>query len=621
MVACAWSLGGIAQEPPPPAETPAGGPPPRGTEFGFAVFEKNCTACHGNPAVERAPSPAQLRQFTAERILDALTTGPMRAVGDTLTDVERRQVAVSLSGKALGAAASASASDLPNRCAANADMPVPSARSDWNGWGADLGNTRFQSQEAAGLDATSVVKLKLKWVFGLPNATSSYSQPTIVAGRLFVGSDTGYVYSLDAKTGCVYWSYLSQAGVRNAMTLGPIHGHGAVKYAVYYGDLKANTYALDAQTGKLLWAQKVEQNYTDRVTASPAYFRGRLYVPVSSWEEFAASSPSYQCCTSVGAVVALNADTGKQIWKTYVIPQRPKPIRKNSAGVQQWAPAGGSVWNTPTIDPKRNALYIGTGDATTYPAAVTSDAVLAMNLDTGRVLWSYQVHKNDSFVGGCRGASLPDNCPKVGGPDWDIPASVIMRRVADQDYLVVGTKPGDILALNPDKKGELFWRKNVRGGEIAGDNFKNQVPGVSPPRVSGVMWGFSADPTTAYIGLSGEGGLAAMRIVDGQREWLSALDVPKDMPVSNGSATSVIPGVTFLGGSDGVIKAVATQDGSVLWRFNTHLEFDSVDKVPTRGGSISTAGPVVAEGMVYIGSGYAVLGGSPGNAVLAFGID
>jgi len=590
----------------------------KGTEFGFGIYEANCTSCHGNPAVERAPTPAQLRQLTPERIYAALTSGPMKAVGDTLTDEQRRQVAVSLAGKPLGAATASAASDMPNQCSGNAAV-LEVKQAGWNGWGADLGNTRYQPADAAQLPRDAVAKLKLKWAFGLPNASSAYSQPTVFAGRLFVGSDTGYVYGLDAHTGCVYWSFLAQAGVRNAMTVGAVSGRGHTLYAVFFGDLKANAYALDARTGEMLWSRKIEENYTDRVTASPAYYRGTLYVPVSSWEEFAASSPSYQCCTSVGSVVALDASSGAPKWKTYVIPQRPHPVRKNSSGVQQWAPAGGSVWNTPTIDAKRGALYVGTGDATTYPAADTSDSVVAMSLDSGRVLWSYQVHKHDSFVGGCWGQAISDNCPKQQGPDWDIPASIIMRTVADKDYLIVGTKPGDVLALDPAHGGKLIWRKNVNGGEIAGDAPKDYKPGSPPPRVTGVLWGGTADFSKAYFGLSGRGGLAAMRITDGEREWFSSL--AQDTGVSNAAATTAIPDVVIVGSSSGALKAVSAADGSTLWDFETNREFSAVNKVPTHGGSISSAGAIVAGGMLYVGSGYAVLGGIPGNAILAFAPD
>jgi polyvinyl alcohol dehydrogenase (cytochrome) len=589
-----------------------------GTEFGFAVFQQNCTACHGNPAVERAPTPEQLRQFPAERIYDALNTGPMKAVGDTLTDQQKRQVSESLAGKPLGSAAVGDAQDMPNRCLSNAPMTDPARSAAWNGWGANLSNTRFQSAADAGISADTVSGLKLKWAFGLPNSTSSYSQPTVVSGRVFVGSDTGYIYSLDAKSGCVYWSYQSKAAVRNAMTIGPIRGQGAVRYAVYYGDLKANVYALDAQTGRLLWVRNVEPHYTDRVTAAPALYRGRLFVPVSSWEEFAAASPGYPCCSSVGSVVALDTSNGRQLWKTYVIAERPHAVRKNAIGTQLWAPAGAAVWNTPTIDPKRGAVYFGTGDATTYPAALTSDSVMAVNLNTGRVLWSYQVYQGDSFLGGCSGPQKTDNCPKVQGPDWDIPSSVILRHVGDKDMLVVGTKPGDILALDPDHKGRLVWRVNIHG-QLAADTLKSSPEGAYL-RMSGVLWGGSADNDAVFYGLTG-GGLAAVRLADGERIWLSALQVPEGEHVSHAAATTSIPGAVFVGGSDGKLTAVASADGQVLWQFETKRSFEAVNRIATRGGSISSPGAVVAGGMVFVGSGYAVLGGTPGNALLAFATD
>jgi polyvinyl alcohol dehydrogenase (cytochrome) len=590
-----------------------------GTEFGFGIFQQHCTSCHGNPAAARAPSPEQLRQFTPERILDALTSGPMKTVGDTLTELQRRQVAESLAGRPLGAAApSGDAAQLPNRCAENPPLADPAASPGWNGWGAGPANTRFQDATQAGLSAASVPGLKLQWVFGLPNATSAYSQPTVVSGRVFVGSDTGYVYALDARTGCLYWSYQSRAGVRNAVSIGAIRGYPGVRYALYYGDLKANVYALDAQTGALLWTRRVEPHYTDRVTAAPALYQGRLYVPVSSWEEFAASAPNYPCCTSVGNVVALDANTGAQLWKTYVIAQRPRPVRRNKAGIQQWAPAGASVWNTPTIDPKRHAVYFGTGDATTYPAASTSDSVMALDLRSGRVLWSYQVHHHDSFLGGCWGATKSDNCPKRQGPDWDIPSSVMLRSVAGRDLIIVGTKPGDILALDPEHRGQPVWRVNVHG-EVAGDGPPGGMPqGMVPP--TGVLWGGASDAESAYFGLMG-GGVAAIRLTDGQRLWWSALGLPPDAHVMHSAALTVIPGVAFVGGSDGKLSAVSTRDGSVLWQFATMQRFDAVDKVPTRGGSISAPGAVVAGGRVFVGSGYAVLGGTPGNALLAFAID
>src|SRR5262249_39738820 len=163
---------------------------------------------------------------------------------------------------------------------------------------------------------------------------------------------------------------------------------------------------------------RVEENFTTRITAAPAVFGGRLYVPVASWGGFQARIPDYPCCTAVGSVSALDGHTGRGIWKNYTIAARPQPTRKNSRGIQQWGPAGVPVWNTPTVDAQRRLIYVGTGDASTYPAPPTTDSIMALAMQTGKVVWSQQIYKDDSFIVGCDGEGRTDNCPKTVGPDW-----------------------------------------------------------------------------------------------------------------------------------------------------------------------------------------------------------
>jgi polyvinyl alcohol dehydrogenase (cytochrome) len=585
---------------------------PRGTEFGFAIFQQRCVGCHGNPAFERAPPPRVLRDLPPERILDALTTGVMSTVGATLSETERRMVSESVAGRPLGTSVSGRADNMPNRCTANPPLADPAAGPAWNGWGASLRNARFQPAEGAGLDAAAVRRLKLKWAFGYPGGVSAFGQPSVVSGRVFVGTDTGFIYALDAASGCVYWSFQTIAGVRNPMTVGRVGSAASAPLAVFFGDLKANVYALDAQTGAQLWVTHVEDHYTGRVTAAPAVHDGRLYVPVSSWEEFSARSLDYPCCTSVGNVVALDAGAGARIWKTYVIPERPKPAVKNSKGVQQWASAGGAVWNTPTVDPWRRAVYFGTGDATTDPAARTSDAVMALDMDSGKVRWFYQVHENDTYLVGCVGENRTENCPKVQGPDWDIPSPPILHALPNgSQSLIIGTKPGDILALDPDRGGALLWRMNVLGSVIG----NGPVP--EGRRRSGVQWGGSDDGQNGYYGLTG-GGMAAVRLETGERLWYTPLSSTNEQAVNHGSPSAVIPGVVFVGGMDGKLFAVSTADGAELWRYDTARPFDTVNKVAAKGGSIVSSGPVVAGGMVFAGSGYGVVATQPGNVLLAF---
>jgi len=265
----------------------------------------------------------------------------MKVHAQNLTNEEKRRVAEFMSGRPLGSAELGDAKNMSNHCPGNPPLPDPSATPAWNGWAVDATNSRFHMAKAAGLTADQVPRLKLKWAFGYPNGVSASGQPTIVSGRVFVGTDIGYVYSLDAATGCIYWSFKANGLVRNAITIGPVKEHGSAKYAAYFGDAHSNVYAVDAQNGELLWMKHADDHFTARITAAPTLHSGRLYVPVSSSEEWSGSTLDYPCCTFRGSVLAFDANSGQQIWKTYTIAEAPKPTRKNSKGVQLWAPAGG----------------------------------------------------------------------------------------------------------------------------------------------------------------------------------------------------------------------------------------------------------------------------------------
>ena len=584
---------GQAQTPDQAASRPAAVGRSAGTETGFATFQTRCMSCHGNPNVPRAPQPAAIRQMSPERIYDALTTGPMKSQGDALTEDQRRMVAIFMSGRPFGTLQQGSADQMPNRCASNPEMAAPDPARDWNGWGGDPSNDRYRTR--SGLTAADAPRLKLKWAFGYPGGLSAFGQPTVVAGRVFVGADTGYVYSLDARTGCVYWSFQAKGAVRSAVKVAPLKGG---RLGVFFGDFHANVYGLDAQTGRELWTTPVSSHFVARITAGIAAYGGRLFVPVSSSEEFTAASLDYPCCTNDGSVVALDAATGRHLWTAWVVPT-PKPTRKNSRGVQQYAPSGGSVWNSPTVDPRRGAIYFGTGDAETDPAPSTTDAVLAVDMKTGRRLWSYQAAANDSFLGGCSGPQRTDNCPKVNGPDLDIGNSPILQTLpGGRRVLVTGTKDGHVFALDPDHGGRLLW------------NVKVLQPGARS--AGGIFWGGAADGAKAYYGLAA-GAMTAVQLKDGRRVWYQPLS-----KANNSAATSAIPGVAFEGGMDGVLHALSTADGRELWSYDTSRPFETVDKVEAHGGGLGSAGPTVADGMLFVGSGYAVVGDKTGNVLLAF---
>ena len=571
-----------------------------------AIYKESCAQCHDEPQ-GRTPSKAALKDRSPDTILMAMTSGSMSMQAITLGVAEKRALAEYLSGKAFGAAVS-----NPNACATKETrLAGYGTRSSWNGFGVDANNSRFQKNP--GITAADVPNLKLKWAFGFPGGAQAYGNPAIVAGRVFVGSDSGNFYSIDGDTGCTHWSFQADAGIRSAPTVAPLGTGASARHVVYFGDLKANTYALDAATGELLWKKSVDPHRFARVTGSVTLHDGKLYVPVSSIEEGPGAQPGYECCTFRGSVVALDAATGDQIWKSYTITETPVQVGKNSKGTAQYAPAGAAVWNAPTIDAQRGVLYVGTGNSYTGPAVKTSDSVIAMDLKTGKIVWWNQVTPADAFLVGCRPGV--ENCPKEVGPDYDFGNSPILRSLPGGNrVIVIGQKSGVMWGLDPDSEGKVLWQYRAGKGSALG----------------GIEWGSAADDTNAYIPVSdvlaapGEaGGIHAVKLATGERVWNTP--APKlectggrGCTGAQSAPASVIPGVVFSGSVDGHLRAYATADGRILWDFNTAREFDTVNHVPAKGGSIDAAGPAIADGLVVTNSGYSLWRGLPGNVLLAF---
>ena len=586
------------------------------------LFNNNCASCHKNTKSSadegllkenNAPSTDTLATMTPEAIYAALTTGAMVQQSANLSNDEKRVVAEFFGGRPLGAADQGDAKNMTNHCAANPQMGKIASDASWTGWSADVTNTRFQSAQAAGLSADQAANLKLKWAFGLPGGAETYGQPTIAAGRLFIGDDNSFVYALDAATGCVYWSFQAEAQVRTAVAIGPVTGRGGTKFAAYFGDRKGNAYAVDAHNGELLWKVNTEPRVLSHITGSPIVHEGRVYVGIAGSEEVASGDPHYPCCTYRGSLAALDANTGKLIWKSYTIPEEPKPTKKNSLGTQLWAPAGASIWSAPTIDAKLRAIYVSTGNAFTEPAAKTSDAIVAFDMATGKMLWWYQGVENDASPQGCGGRGPKgEQCPEHPGPDWDFANSPILKALANgKRMLVAAHKGGTAVAVDPDNKGALLWKADLTDGATAG-------PGGQ------IMWGGAADDQNVYYSLQ-TGAVAALKLADGSIAWLKHIDPPA--PAAGGrprrglaAAVTVIPGVVFAGGWDGVLHALSTTDGHELWQYATARDYTTVNGIAAKGGSLGDPGPAIVRGTLYVGSGYIGTGnGMPGNVLLAFG--
>ena len=594
---------------------------------GGALYRSKCAACHDSGGGEaRIPPRSALAQMAPQAIVAALETGSMKVHAMALDPAGRSAVAEFLSGKPPAATPEAVELLVTAACT-GAPPPVSLSAPHWNGWGVDLSNTRSQPAAAARLAPADVSRLKLKWAFGFPQDTVAAAQPTVAGGRVFVGSRAGRkVYALDARSGCTWWAFEAEAGVRTAISIGSLPG---ARFAAYFGDQRANAYAVDAATGVLLWKRKVEDHPAALITGSPVLHAGRLYVPVSSYEEATGAAPSYECCRFRGSVVALDASTGEQLWKSYTIPEPPRPTKKSKVGTQLWGPSGAAVWSAPTIDPMRRALYVATGDSYSDPPASTSDAFLAFDLDTGKLLWSRQVTANDAYTMGCNRPGKP-NCPDADGPDFDFGSSPILVDLGGaRRALLAGQKSGWVHAVDPDHQGEVLWQVQIgKGGKLGG-----------------IQWGSATDRDHVYVAVSdltfsaaprpdggfalgldpnAGGGLFALRLATGKTVWhapAAGCGERKRCSPAQSAAVSMVPGVVFSGSVDGHLRAYQARDGKVIWDVDTAQEYSTVNGVAARGGSMDGPGPAIVDGMLYACSGYGQWGGMAGNVLLAFSVD
>ena len=573
------------------------------------LYQRNCAACHDHPT-SRIPARAAIARHSPDEVMQTLTGGVMRTQAAGLSMNDRVAVATYLTGKApVGRLAPVPET---NRCPAP-HAPAVDSGPIWNGWGGDLANTRFQNDP--GLSAADVPHLKLKWAFGY-RATYVYGQPTLVGGRVYVTSSSGRVYSLDAKSGCTYWTFDAAAPVRTAVSVAQVGG----ALRVVFGDDSSFVYLLDADHGRLLWKRQLDPHPAARITGAPAVQGERVYVPVSSLEELSAPTPTYECCKFRGSVAALDIHTGRVLWRTYTVSQKAQPYRKNAQGTQLYGPAGGSVWSAPTLDPENDLLYVGTGNSYTDVPTEHTDSILALRMSSGAVVWANQLRTKDNYIVSCDTAASAGqgNCPQTLGPDVDFGTSPILRKLAGGGrVLLTGEKSGRVYGLDP-QTGHERWHAQVGVGSSLG----------------GIEWGGAADADRLYAPVSDAaaaqgrpGGLIALSLVDGRQLWRAAPRPPvcswgpNNCLAAQSQAATAIPGVVFSGSEDGHLRAYASADGHLVWDVDTAQAYSTVNGVPAAGGSLDNGGPTLAGGMLFVNSGYGRIVGEPGNVLLAFSVD
>lgn len=598
---------------------------------GETVFATRCKSCH-EPAVERAPTRDELAFRTPADVVTALTIGVMAPMAKGLSRPEIEAVALFVAPGQLGTAGA------DQMCSSN--DPIKAGASDWPALGPDENSSRFQP--TPGIRSAEVPRLKLKWAFSMQGG----GQPIVIGDWLFITNRGGKFYALDAKTGCVHWAVEDASSRTTPMVIrSAISPSG---WATFVGVGKRVVRAYDAQTGKEIWhSESLESHMASNITGTPVISGDQIFVPLSSGEEVVAMQPNYSCCTFRGSLAALDLKTGQKQWQTYMITEPLGPTRKNANDVQMQGPAGAPVWASPTVDAKRGLVYVVTGDSYTDAATEGDDAIVAVDMKTGRVRWRNQVTTKDNFIVGCSGPKKVANCPAPTGPDFDFGATPVRVVRGAREILIAAQKSGIVYGIDP-MNGHTLWKTQVGAGSPLG----------------GVEWGIGADRKYLFVPVSdigeifdeigvaagapasqqykspGKPGLSALDPFTGKVVWFTpapiapchyAGDRSKDYAKgacvrAQSAAPAVMPGIVFSGTLDGWFRAYDTSNGKIVWDFSTTAQtYSTVNGNPAQpGGGIDGMGPTIAGGMVYTMSGFngAARTGSNGiNVLLAFSVD
>lgn len=577
-------------------------------QIGKTVFNTHCSSCHKDSTSSLAPGYSILTTMTPRSILEALNNGKMRQQAALLTTTERTAVAQWLTNSKIRI------TEMPATAYTRFSVPAVATLYDHSGWGNDLAATGFRTIQQSGITPANIASLKLKWAFAFPDATTMRTKPAVIGDWLLVGGQFGEVFAIHRNTGKIGWQFSAGAAVRGAITV----VRTAKAITAFFADYSTNAYALDVRTGKLLWKHRAGFDPQSTTTGSVAVYGGMVYIPISSVEVATALNGRYPCCTSSGGIVALDATTGRLIWTHRVLPQA-SLTGKNKKGKPVYGPSGAPVWSSPTIDVKRNQLYIGTGENYSLPTTVTSDAVQALDLKTGKLKWTYQGTTKDAYNLAC---PILNNCPDTAGPDLDFGmAPILVKRKDGKEILVAGQKSGVVHALWPEN-GKLIWKTKIGKGGMLG----------------GIHWGMATDGKYVYASnadnvyginrkdstFPASPGIYALELFTGNVIWKTATPDCSGRAgclSANSAAPVVTPGTLWAGGLDGSIRAYNTDNGKIIWEYNTVREFETVNGIKGHGGAIDGPPPVISKGMLFVNSGYGMFGQLPGNVLLAFAID
>jgi polyvinyl alcohol dehydrogenase (cytochrome) len=484
---------------------------------------------------------------------------------------------------------------------------------------ADGNNSRHLSAAQAGLTTADMPQLELAWAVAFPETSSLRAAPVIIGSTIFYSAtDSGRVFALDTDTGCAKWVYNAETRLRSSMAFGVVDD----LRILVFSDGRGMIHSVNAENGEAIWvASGQASNNQGMLTGTPVIYEDKIVVPISGSGVLAGGNPKFECCENHGAVTALNVRTGEKLWEYHTMPAAQYTGAVSSTGVKQRGPSGAPIWTTPTIDSKRNQVYVTTGENTSHPTTNTSDSIIALNLETGEENWVFQALANDMWNYGC--TSGGPNCivlADTNSVDFDFGGPAILVESGDKDLLIAGQKSGDLWALDPDT-GALVWNQRVGEGTALGGNH----------------WGIATDSERAFMTINDPGnrgsnsrpGIYTYFVGTGEPSW--SFEVQPECGTERSerlrrcdslfgfSATPLsVDGAIITAGLDGRVFIFNSDTGEQLFKFDTAKDFETVNGVEGYGGSIDSHSIAAGSGMVFVGSGYGSFSQVAGNVLLAF---
>ncbi len=588
---------------------------------GAIVFQQNCSSCHVATSAadvgQLAPTLESLQTLTAPALEFAINEGAMYAQASVLSNQQKALIVDYL------AVREDDAWLADTLCATNNRMVDLSQPVYLSAFGVDANSNRNMSSDNAGLDTSDMAKLELRWALAFPDIGALRASPVMVGNTLFF-SATGSrkVMALDAASGCAKWVFNSPTRLRSSLTYGAL-GSDGVK-AIIYGDGEGFVYALNAGTGTLLWSSDVRSHGRGiRLTGAMTLHEDKIFVPVSASGVAQGGTPTFECCVGHGEIVALDATTGAIEWVYHTMIEAQYTGEVNSLGVRLRGPSGAPIWSTPTVDAKRNSVYVTTGENTSHPATNTSDAIIALDIDNGNEKWVFQGMVHDVWNTACgsvQGPNCPNQAPSMLA-DKDFGGSAVLVEREEGGILLAGQKTGDLWALNPDT-GALIWNQRIGTGTALGGNH----------------WGIATDGERVFHPINDPGaargtyvpkpGMYSFFVATGEPSWSYKVAADCEnrsdrlLGCENRNGLSATPllieGALVSAGVDGRFYIFDKETGDLLFEYDTVKEYDTVNGVPGLGGAIDSHSIAAGGGMLFIGSGYGRVGGTPGNVLLAF---